>query len=204
MPTRPSPSAEARRLPAAARRRQLLDVALDQFASSGFHATAMDDIAEAAGVTKPVLYQHFASKRALYLELLGDVGDRLIDAIALATREAGSPREQVAAGFEAYVGVVANQHNAFRLLFGSGARRDEQFAEAVSRTEEAIAGQIARLIEADVSPSHRQTLAWAIVGMSEGVIRRWIDDPQRPSPATLSRELSDLAWGGLRGVSRID
>ncbi len=59
----------AMRLPAEQRRRQLLDVACDVFATSGFSATAMDDIAAAAGVTKPVLYQHFPSKRALFVEL---------------------------------------------------------------------------------------------------------------------------------------
>jgi AcrR family transcriptional regulator len=75
---RPTPT----RLPAARRRRQLLDVALAAFASHGFHPTSMNDVAEAAGVTKPVLYQHFRSKRALYLELLEDVGERLREAIA--------------------------------------------------------------------------------------------------------------------------
>ena len=63
----------ASRLPAARRRRQLLDVALELFAARGYHTTSMNDIAEAAGVTKPVLYQHFRSKRELYLELLEDV-----------------------------------------------------------------------------------------------------------------------------------
>ena len=67
----------AARLPAPRRRRQLLDVALDAFAERGFHRTSMDDVAEAAGVTKPVLYQHFGSKRELYLELLDDVGRQL-------------------------------------------------------------------------------------------------------------------------------
>jgi len=69
------------RLPAAVRRRQLLDVATSAFARRGFHATSMTDVAVAAGVTKPVLYQHFASKRALYLEALNDVGCRLRQSI---------------------------------------------------------------------------------------------------------------------------
>ena len=59
-----------RRLPAPRRRRQLLDVALERFSEGGLYGTSMEQIAEAAGVTKPVLYQHFGSKRALYLELL--------------------------------------------------------------------------------------------------------------------------------------
>src|SRR6476646_7442621 len=119
------------RLPAARRRRQLLDVALETFAARGYHPTSMNDIAEAAGVTKPVLYQHFRSKRALYLELLEDVGGRLQDAIEKAVSEADGPREQVTAGFTAYFHFVADQTTAFQLLFGGGARRDEEFADAV-------------------------------------------------------------------------
>ena len=69
------------RLPAARRRRQLLDVALEVFATSGFHQTSMEEVAEAAGVTKPVLYQHFGSKRELYLELLEDVGGQMMAAV---------------------------------------------------------------------------------------------------------------------------
>ena len=77
------------RLPAAARREQLVATALEMFAQQGFHATSMNDVAEAAGVTKPVLYQHFASKRQLYLELLEDVGTRLGQVIEDATSSAG-------------------------------------------------------------------------------------------------------------------
>src|SRR5947199_1945681 len=106
------------RLPAARRRRQLLDVALGVFAARGYHPTSMNDLAEAAGVTKPVLYQHFRSKRALYLELLEDVGGRLRDAINKATTEAESPREQVRAGFRAYFQFVEDERLAFQLLFG--------------------------------------------------------------------------------------
>ena len=75
----------SQRLPATARREQILDVALDVFAASGFHGASMNDVAVAAGVTKPVLYQHFDSKRDLYKALLDEVGARLLDSIAKAT-----------------------------------------------------------------------------------------------------------------------
>src|SRR5688500_11530265 len=123
------------RLPAPRRRRQLLGVALERFAASGFHATSMDDVAEAAGVTKPVLYQHFRSKRELYLELLEDVGAQLTEAITTATAKAEGPRQQVELGFAAYLQFVAEHDSAFSLLFGSGARRDAEFADAVRRVE---------------------------------------------------------------------
>ncbi|HUP85346.1 MAG TPA: TetR/AcrR family transcriptional regulator [Acidimicrobiales bacterium] len=192
----PSPSP---RLPAARRRRQLLDVALERFASGGFHATSMEDIAEAAGVTKPVLYQHFRSKRKLYLELLDDVGSRLMEAIAKATAGADGPRRQVEAGFAAYVGFMTERPQAFPLLFGSGARRDPEFADAVKRVEESIAEAVAALIDADVDDDHRRTLAAAIVGMAEGVLRQATPPVE---PDALAARIAELAWGGLRGIGR--
>ena len=77
------------RLTATARREQLLEVALEVFARAGYHGTSMNDVAEAAGVTKPVLYQHFESKRELYQALLDEVGARMLSAIGTAT--AGAP-----------------------------------------------------------------------------------------------------------------
>ena len=82
------------RLPADERRQQLLAVACDLFARSGYHDTSMDDIAEGAGVTKPVLYQHFPSKRALYAELLDDTVNRLLDRLSEATGRATSGRAE--------------------------------------------------------------------------------------------------------------
>src|SRR4051794_17760588 len=160
------------RLPAPRRRRQLLDVALRVFADRGYHVTSMNDLAEAAGVTKPVLYQHFRSKRALYLELLDDVGTRLHEAIAKATAAAGTPRGQVENGMRAYFDFVAAEPSAFRLLFGSGARRDEEFADAVARVETGIAEAVAALIDADIDTAHQRQLAYAIVGLAEGVVRQ--------------------------------
>jgi AcrR family transcriptional regulator len=162
----------------------------------------MDDVAEAAGVTKPVLYQHFRSKRQLYLELLDDVGGRLMDAIAKATAEAGGPRLQVEAGFAAYVSFMTERPQAFPLLFGSGARRDPEFADAVRRVEDTIAEAVAGLIAADIDDAHRRVLAAAIIGMAEGVFRHWLASGSTVPPESLVHEMSDLAWAGLRAVRR--
>ena len=192
------------RLPAHERRRQLLDVALDVFAAEGFHATSMNDVAEAAGVTKPVLYQHFTSKRQLYLELLEDVGTRLGDEIAEATAAAGSPHQQVEAGFAAYFLFVADHRSAYQLLFGGGSRRDAEFADAVRRVEEHLATSIAELIDADIDPDHRRTLAFGLVGMAEGTSRMWVAEDLDFDPDVLARQVADLAWAGLRAVHRIE
>lgn len=186
------------RMPAARRRRQLLDVAIGVFAETGFHATSMNDIAEAAGVTKPVLYQHVPSKRALYLELLESVGDDLLETITKATAQADGPAEQVRLGFAAYFHFVRDRSDAFHLLFGGGTRRDPEFAAAVERVEDAIAATIAELIVVDgLDDDRRLLLALGLVGMAEATSRHWngsddVDD--------LARQVADLAWGGLRGI----
>ena len=192
------------RLPAARRRRQLLDVARRAFAERGYHQTSMDDVAEAAGVTKPVLYQHFTSKRHLYLELLDDVGGRMMDGIAKAVAAADGPRQQVEAGFRAYFRFVAEEADAFRLLFGSGTRRDEEFERAVRRVEDSIAEAVAVFIEADVDAEHRRLLAHGLVGLAEGTSRDWLSrgGGSRREADTLARRIAELAYAGLRGIRR--
>ena len=117
------------RMRASDRRRQLLDVATNVFAERGFSATIMDDIAFAGGITKPVLYQHFDSKRALYIAVLEDGGSRLIDGISKATSKGQTLREQMSFGFEAYFDFVRDDEAAFRLLFTASAKSDKDFVE---------------------------------------------------------------------------
>jgi len=161
----------------------------------------MDEVAVAAGVTKPVLYQHFASKRRLYRELLEDVGQQLLDEIGAATNTARTGREQVERGFAAYFRFVRERRSAFRLLFGSG-RRDEEFTDAVRRVEDAIAEAIAPLIEADIDAEHRRMLAQGLVGLAEGTGRYWVASGLDLDPATVAARIADLAWAGLRAVHR--
>ena len=191
------------RLPAEQRRRQLLDTALGVFADRGFHATSMNQVAEAAGVTKPVLYQHFRSKRELYQELLTDVGRRLEERIAKATAQAGGPRQQVELGFRAYFGFVDDERQAFVLLFGSGTRHDDEFAETARRVEATIADTLAELIVVEgLSGAERRLLAHGIVGIAETTSRHWVagDLAGEVDGDTLARRMADLAWAGLRGI----
>ncbi|HEX6425754.1 MAG TPA: TetR/AcrR family transcriptional regulator [Acidimicrobiales bacterium] len=189
------------RLPAARRRRQLLEVARRVFAERGFHNASMNDIAVAAGVTKPVLYQHFASKRELFAELLRDVGRDLQDAITKAVTAAETPRQMVELGFSAYFAFVDEHRNAFQLFYGGSMARDTEFAEVVGQTESAVAGLVAGLIEIDgLSDGQRQVLGHGIVGMIEGASIHWLRSASDADPETLAHQLADLAWRGLRGV----
>jgi AcrR family transcriptional regulator len=209
-PDDPDTSQGPRRLPAARRRKQLTDVALELFGAGSYHATSMDDIAERAGVTKPVLYQHFPSKSQLYLELIRTVGDELLAAVASAADEP-EPSERVLAGFRAYFRFVAARTDAFQLLFGGGARQGDEFADAIHAVEASIAETIGELIEVDLPPDHRELLGYAIVGLAEVTSRQWVlrgeatSNARRPGldPAEgdeLAGRLSDLVWAGLRAL----
>ena len=190
------------RLPAPERREQLLHVAIETFARQGYHGTSMNDVALAAGVTKPVLYQHFASKRELYRALLEAVGERLIAEITAATLDAPDGRAQTERGFRAYFTWVHGDPDAFRLLFGSGARRDDEFNDAVRRFTAEAAAVIAPLIAADIDPEHQSTLAFGLVGLAEGVSRRLLDNGLSFDPEVLAGQVSELAWAGLRSIGR--
>jgi AcrR family transcriptional regulator len=187
------------------RRRQLLDVACVEFADRGFHATAMDDLAVAAGVTKPVFYQHFSSKRALFVAVLEDVGGRLLAVLTEATASVDTGRDRVEQGFSAYFRFVENDRAAFRLLFGASARNDAEFADVVDRVLDDAAAAVSTLIEIHGSPEHRMVLAHALVGMAEGISRHALTDPDGPhEPDQLAGWVAELAWFGLRGVRNED
>ena len=191
------------RLSAPARREQILDVALEVFGQAGYHGTSMNDVADAAGVTKPVLYQHFDSKRELYRALLDEVGNRLLSAIAKATADAPDGKSQTQRGFQAYFRWVAEDHDEFKLLYGGGTRRDAEFRTAIRRVTDEAANAIAPLIAVDIEPEHRRTIAHAIVGLAEGASRRLVELDENFDPDEVARQVSDLAWAGLRAVRRV-
>jgi AcrR family transcriptional regulator len=192
----------APRLSADERRQQILDVAIDQFGRAGYFGTSMNDIAEAAGVTKPVLYQHFDSKADLYRALLDEVGARMLDLIAKATTEAADGRDRTERGFQAYFRWVADHHNEFTLLFGSSARHDGEFSAQLRRITNEAAEAIAGLIDVDIDPDHRHTIAHGLVGLAEGVSRRLVALGDEFDPDEIASVVSGLAWAGLRVADR--
>lgn len=194
-------------------------MALRLFAGRGFAATTMDDIASAAGVTKPLLYQHFDSKRALYLELVDSVARDMLVAINEATSLANGPRQQVEAGFAAYFELVVTHQDAFRLLFGSDVPDDPELSAALRRVEDTVADAVGPLIDAGLDPEHRRLIAYAVVGMATGASRHWLAStggagtgpqsraagdvqPEELEAERLARRVADLAWAGLRSVHR--
>lgn len=192
------------RLTADARRTQILDVAVDVFGQGGYYGASMNDIADAAGVTKPVLYQHFDSKSDLYRALIDDVGDRMIEAITEATAGAKNGREQTELGFRAYFQWVAQRHDEFMLIYGGGARHDAEFNDQLRIISDRVAEAITPLIAVDLEPIMRTTLAHGLVGLAAGASRKLIESGEAFDPDEVAGAISSLAWAGLRSISPKD
>ncbi len=190
------------RLPAAERRQQLLSVSRSVLARKGYHGTTMADIAEAAGVTKPVLYQHFTSKRDLYRTVLEDIGARLEERIVDGASAATTPRNRAEAGIRAYAKFVEEDDDGFQLLFSGTNRQDEEWAAITSAVERSLAQALALLIDVpSIDGTRRQVLAHGIIGLAESMMRYAKTDKDLAySQDELVRDISALTWGGLRGL----
>jgi AcrR family transcriptional regulator len=178
-----------------------LDTSLATFARLGYHDSSMNDIADSAGVTKPVLYQHFESKRELFLELLVELGRDLGNAIRAAVDEASSPRQQVQFGTTAYMHWVDENRDGFMVLFDTEVRRDSEFSEVIRQVQRELVDSIADLIVVPGLDRERQRLlAYGIVGLSEKTCIRWLEKEIDLDVDELAAQVAALAWSGLRGL----
>ncbi len=160
----------------------------------------MNDVAEAAGVSKPVLYQHFGSKEDLYANLVAEVGNRLSRAVTGAIPTGTDPRSRIIAGLEAYFSFVSAHRDEFRLLFGHGTTRDAKLAGGGRDVERLLARTIAGLLGTTLPADRRLLVAHGIVGLAEGTCRHWLASDLQLDPAQLAVEVGDVVWAGLRSL----
>jgi AcrR family transcriptional regulator len=194
-------------MPRDQRRAQLLDAANDVFTTKGYHAAAMDDIAEAAGVSKPVLYQHFGSKLDLYLDLLDISCDRLVEVVeeALATHDKNADR--VVATMDAFYEFVSSASGEFRFVFESDLTGDGEVQKRLWRVNNEIADAIAAVISEDTAlpPEQAKLLGISLVGIAQVSARYWVSaGPDKVALEDAKQLVSSLAWRGIRGFPRID
>ena len=203
--TAPAPR-RRERMPRSARRAQLLDAALEVFVAKGYHATGMDDIADRAGVSKPVLYQHFQSKLELYLALLDISCDAVVDAVATALEATDDNKERVAATVDAFYTYVSNDRAAFRLVFESDLTQEPAVRERVERVITYSAALITQVIRDDTGlpDAESELLAVSLVGMAHVSARYWLAPGIDVSQSDAVRLVSTLAWRGIRGYPRAD
>ncbi|MGI8523818.1 MAG: TetR/AcrR family transcriptional regulator [Nocardioides sp.] len=194
------------RLPRRERRAQLLSSALEVFVAHGYHAAAMDDIAERAGVSKPVLYQHFPGKLDLYLALLDASCDAIIENCRLALAATNDNKQRVAAAMAAFYEYVAGDTGAFRLVFESDLTSEPAVRGHVERVTTECAAMIADVIHDDTGlpDEASRLLAVSLVGMAQVSARFWLSETAGISQADATALVAGLAWRGIRGYPLSD
>jgi AcrR family transcriptional regulator len=187
------------RLPRLARRTQLLGAAQEVFVAQGYHAAAMDDIADRAGVSKPVLYQHFPSKLDLYLALLDQHCNTLVSAVREALSSTADNKVRVAATMDVYFSFVEHESGAFRLVFESDLTNEKAVRERVDKAELDCARLISAVIAEDtgLGPDESMVLAVGLTGISQVTARYWLAAGMPVSRESASRLISQLAWRGI-------
>ncbi len=190
-----------------ARRQEILRVATRIFAENGYQTTTMEQVAKEVGFTKPIIYQHFASKDALYTEIVATTAEKLIASLQQVTAGEQTPRERVESAFRVYFDLVVQESDAFRVLFlqaGSNEHRHQLRAVEVD-----LVSFIEPLLNEELDDDHRRELAGGVVGMAEGAAVVWLvrqarlgwPETSSDQAKTLAKRIATLAWGGLRATA---
>ena len=189
------------RLPRDERRAQLLVAALEIFTSSGYHAASMDEIAERASVSKPVLYQHFPSKLDLYLAVLDLHIDSLVFAIQKAIASTRDNRSRVKATIDAYFVFIEGEGEAFRLLFESDMSVEPQVRERLERMTYDCAVAVSAVISADTGlpKDESMILAIGLIGCAQISARHWLEKGGKIDRSGASALVTSLMWRGISG-----
>ena len=194
------------RLPRDERRAQLLTAALEIFSTSGYHTAAMDDIAERAGVTKPVLYQHFPSKLDLYLAVLDLHIDSLVYEVQKAIASKKENVDRVHATTEAYFRFIDSESEAFRLLFESDALAEPQVQERLNRMTYDCAAAVSGVISNDTGLPKEVSmmLGVGLIGYAQVTARHWLDRDSKLSRQQAVDLVENLMWRGISGFPRTE
>jgi AcrR family transcriptional regulator len=192
------------RLPKPARRRQLLGAAREVFVAQGYHAAAMDEIAERAGVSKPVLYQHFPGKLDLYLALLDESVDALAATVRNALASSTDNKQRVTATFTAFFDFVESTGQAFRLVFESDLRNEPAVRDRLEASTRDCAEIISEIIREDagVGDDEAHLLGMGLVGMAQASATFWLSTDQKIPKDAAEQLIARLAWRGISGWPR--
>ncbi|CAN5499255.1 TetR/AcrR family transcriptional regulator [soil metagenome] len=190
------------RLPRDERRGQLLIAASEVFVDRGYHAAGMDEIAERAGVSKPVLYQHFSSKLELYLAVLAQHVDSMVSSVRQALRTTTDNRLRVRAAVAAFFEFIEHDGQGYRLIFENDYVTEPQVSSQVKVATEACTDAVFDLISHDsgLEPHRARMIAVGLVSISVDSARYWIDNDRPISKEDAIGGTVQFIWGGLSHV----
>jgi AcrR family transcriptional regulator len=194
-----------KRLTAEERRELILDAALEVFAGSGFHGSSIDEIAQAAGVSKALIYEHFPSKRDLHVSLLERNVQEIFERLAESAATSDPGEVRLRAGVDAFLEFVETRRDAFRMLFRDAVEPDvaEIVASVQRQAAAAVAGLIAteprkRVPEVDPERDRQaiEMIGQQLSGAVQSLAIWWGDHPDVPREVLVDSVMNFL-WIGL-------
>ena len=202
----PQVPARGVRMPRGQRRAQLLSAAREVFVANGYHAAAMDEIAVRAGVSKPVLYQHFPGKLELYLALIDAATEELLGRIHLALGSTADNKQRVIATVSAYFDFVDDESGYYRLLFESDLTNAQAVKERLDKLTELCSREISTIIADDTGlpPEESTLLAVGMVGIAQVTARYWRASGGSIPRGAAAELVAALGWRGIRGFPKLD
>lgn len=194
------------RLPRDERRAQLLNAALEVFTAAGYHSAAMDEIADRAGVSKPVLYQHFPSKLELYLAVLDIHIDSLVFQIQKAIASTPENANRVRATVDAYFNFIDSEGEAFRLLFESDMSVEPAVRERLNRMTYDCAAAVSAVISLDTGLPQEAAmlLGVGLIGSAQVTARHWLERDSKLTRQQATDLVANVIWRGISGFPRSD
>ena len=191
--------AGTRQVPRAVREQQMLAVAGEVFAERGFHAASMDEIADRADISKPMLYAYFDSKDGLYSAYMTRVGDELLAAMDAMVHPELAPGQQVLESMTAFLGFVEDHREGWAILQRELAAGSSGASADVARVRAAIVKRMSALLSGELEPELADALAHGFVGAGEALATWWLDHPER-SREEMAARIMEVGWIGVGGV----
>lgn len=192
-----------RRLSAPERRETILAAASDVFSRGGYHGSSIDEIAQAAGISKALIYEHFPSKRELHVSLLEAHVSELFERLGASAALGGQPEARLRRGVDTFFAFVRERQEAWRVLFRDAV--DPAVAEQLESLRAQATGLIAALMAADpevvalADPQEVlvvEMLAAQLSGAMQSLANWWLDHPAVPREELVEAAV-EFAWTGL-------
>ena len=186
-------------MPAPLRREAILAAAEEVFARSGYHGASLDDIAQAAGISKALIYEHFASKRELHASLVGAQVEEIFRRLQANAAAGLPPEERLRGGIDAFLSFVEEHREAWRALFRDAA--DPEVGDLIERVQAQATAVIAALIASDPDAPHEseraiEMHAALLSGAVQSLANWWYDHQDVPRERLVQRTM-EFCWVGI-------
>lgn len=197
-----------RRLPRQVREQQIIDVAVRVFSKRGYHAASVDEIAELAGISKPMVYLYLESKEGLFIACLRREARRLVAAFQEAAEGGLTPELRLRAGLRAFFSFVSEYRDGWVVLHRHAAELSEAIAAESAQARRAVMAEVTALVRTGIEENGGQVrlgdedaefVAHAIVGAADA-LTDWMAEHPAESPEGMTRRLMNMIWVGMRNV----